>query len=221
MAFVAARCSNETIIYPLVCARTCKKETWEDMVSLFNLIIEVWGEKAKEEVYDIWNFATDGDHLRRQAGHEVFVQVIALFCDMFSRSRWIMAVSLALCLRRCLLLLPGQDEVSVESLLNPDDPQDVPRAIDLLEAIVALLTPHFTRHQSAVRGRLVTSLAHMSNCDLDASWRKGRLETMDIFPKVSHLNHAVYDVHAVLKSNPEIDFCDSTVTGYILESLKA
>jgi hypothetical protein len=46
-------------------------------------------------------------------------------------------------LRQCLLRLSGQDEASVESLLNPDDPQDVPRAIDMLEAIVALLTPHF------------------------------------------------------------------------------
>ncbi|KAJ7828306.1 hypothetical protein B0H13DRAFT_1917158 [Mycena leptocephala] len=36
---------------------------------------------------------------------------------------------------------PGR--ASVESLLNPDDPQEVPRAIDLLEAIVALRTPHF------------------------------------------------------------------------------
>ncbi|KAJ7828317.1 hypothetical protein B0H13DRAFT_2373300 [Mycena leptocephala] len=46
-------------------------------------------------------------------------------------------------LRRCLLLLPGQDEASFESPLNPDDPQDVLRAIDLLEAIVARCTPHF------------------------------------------------------------------------------
>ncbi|KAJ7872648.1 hypothetical protein B0H14DRAFT_2344643, partial [Mycena olivaceomarginata] len=44
------------------------------------------------------------------------------------------------CLRRCLFLLPGQDEDSVERLIIPDDPQDVPRAILLLEAIVALRT---------------------------------------------------------------------------------
>jgi hypothetical protein len=45
------------------------------MVLLFNLIIEVWGEKAKDEVGDIRNFATVGDHLRRQADHEIFLQV--------------------------------------------------------------------------------------------------------------------------------------------------
>jgi hypothetical protein len=46
----------------------------------------------------------------------------------------------------------------------------------------------------------------VANCDLDASWQKGRLETMDIFLKFSHLNRAVYDVQAILKSNTEIDF---------------
>jgi hypothetical protein len=42
------------------------------------------------------------------------------------------------CLQRCLLLLPGQTKDSVHTLLNPEDPQDVPRAILLLEAVVAL-----------------------------------------------------------------------------------
>jgi hypothetical protein len=42
------------------------------------------------------------------------------------------------CLQQCLLLLPSQTEDTVYILLNPEDLQDVPRAILLLEAVVAL-----------------------------------------------------------------------------------
>ncbi|KAJ7192450.1 hypothetical protein GGX14DRAFT_380137 [Mycena pura] len=41
-------------------------------------------------------------------------------------------------LGQCLLLLQDHDANSVHKLLNPDDPQDVPRAIDLVEAIIAV-----------------------------------------------------------------------------------
>ncbi|KAJ7679989.1 hypothetical protein B0H14DRAFT_3908259 [Mycena olivaceomarginata] len=41
-------------------------------------------------------------------------------------------------LGRSLQLLPQHDEKSVHKLLNPDDPQDVPRAIDLIEALISL-----------------------------------------------------------------------------------
>ncbi|RDB26720.1 hypothetical protein Hypma_005418 [Hypsizygus marmoreus] len=40
-------------------------------------------------------------------------------------------------LRRYLLLVDGQDEASVRKLLYPADPQDVPCAIDLMQAIIA------------------------------------------------------------------------------------
>ncbi|KAK7016105.1 hypothetical protein R3P38DRAFT_3569764 [Favolaschia claudopus] len=41
-------------------------------------------------------------------------------------------------LAQCLQLLAQHDEKSVDKLLNPDDPQDVPRAIDLIEAIISV-----------------------------------------------------------------------------------
>ncbi|KAJ7616258.1 hypothetical protein B0H17DRAFT_901688, partial [Mycena rosella] len=41
-------------------------------------------------------------------------------------------------LAQCLKLLPDHDDYSVHKLLNPNDPQDVPRAIDLIEAIISL-----------------------------------------------------------------------------------
>ncbi|KAJ7121422.1 hypothetical protein C8R44DRAFT_529506, partial [Mycena epipterygia] len=180
LAFVAAQCINESTLYPLLCAPTCKRETWEDMVALFRMIIDVWDETAKGTVGEIWDFSTDGDHLRRKAGHVVFVQFElgpgdALFVvlsglpglNLFTGPSYILItfdwrhilkrlctllrhiLGIAMdngrvvnptCLGRCLLLLPGQDEASVERILNPDDPQHVPHAIELLEAVVTLRT---------------------------------------------------------------------------------
>ncbi|KAG2126020.1 hypothetical protein DEU56DRAFT_743256 [Suillus clintonianus] len=41
-------------------------------------------------------------------------------------------------LARYLAWLPEQDESSITKLLNPDDPQDVPRAVELMQAIISL-----------------------------------------------------------------------------------
>ncbi|KAK7012371.1 hypothetical protein R3P38DRAFT_3019043 [Favolaschia claudopus] len=178
MAVVAAKCKNEKVIYPILCAPSCKKETAEDMKDLFEMIIKVWKERAEGSVGNIWDFATDGDKLRRKAGYALFVQfelgphdtlyihvgnlpglnlfmspdrilltfdwrhILKRLCTLL---RHLLGITMdngriinPNCLRRCLLLLPGQDEASVERLIDPDDPQDVPRAIMLLEAIVAL-----------------------------------------------------------------------------------
>ncbi|KAJ7818582.1 hypothetical protein B0H14DRAFT_3089476 [Mycena olivaceomarginata] len=153
-------------------------ETWEDFKALFNMLIDVWGEEAAAIVGEINTFASDGDHLRRRAGHAVFMQFelgpgdkiyIVLSnlpgLNLFTGPRWMLMtfdwrhilkrlctllrhiLGMALdngrivnpaCLQRCLLLLPGQTEDSVYILLNPEDPQDVPCAILLLEAVVAL-----------------------------------------------------------------------------------
>jgi hypothetical protein len=43
----------------------------------------------------------------------------------------------AMMLSRYLLWLPAYDEASVTKVLHPDDPQDVPRAIELMQAIIA------------------------------------------------------------------------------------
>jgi hypothetical protein len=74
MLFVAVNCRGESTLYPLLCAPTCKQGTWEDFKALFNLLIDVWGEEAAEIVGQIDTFVSDGDHLRRKAGHTVFMQ---------------------------------------------------------------------------------------------------------------------------------------------------
>ncbi|KAK6992977.1 hypothetical protein R3P38DRAFT_3078646 [Favolaschia claudopus] len=200
MAFVAARCSGETTIYPLVCAPTCKQETWEDMADLFRMILKVWKETGQAAIGEIWNFATDGDQLRRRAGHAVFMQFelgpedtlhftlsnllgLNLFtgpCRILITFDWrhiikrhctllrhVLGIALdngrvvgPVSLTRCLLLLPDQDAASVNLLLNPDDPQDVPTAIELLETIVQL-------RQSRAEFDVPASEVNL-NSDLDA-----------------------------------------------------
>ncbi|KAG1725128.1 hypothetical protein EDB19DRAFT_1897825 [Suillus lakei] len=48
----------------------------------------------------------------------------------------------AMMLSRYLVWLPAYDEASVTKLLHPDDPQDVPRAIELMQAIVDFSKSH-------------------------------------------------------------------------------
>jgi hypothetical protein len=46
----------------------------------------------------------------------------------------------------------------------------------------------------------------VSHCDLGASWRNGRVRTMEIFKQFSRLDAGVYDIPAILKSTPGLDF---------------
>jgi hypothetical protein len=75
MAVVAVKLSNEPNVHPILAAPTCKQETADDMIELFMKLIEIWGEEALAVIGRIWTFATDGDPLRRKAGHKVFVQI--------------------------------------------------------------------------------------------------------------------------------------------------
>ncbi|KAJ7182232.1 hypothetical protein C8R43DRAFT_910814 [Mycena crocata] len=195
MAVVAVRLSNELDVYPILAAPTCKQETRVDMEDLFNKLIDLWGaSEAQRIIGEIWTFATDGDPLRRAAGHNVFCnipldptsalhQIIAdcLGLNLFTGPQCITLTfdwhhilkrkpshrkvdvpvsdsTLGDCtllrqmmgmtvdgriinpvnLAKCLKLLEGQDDASVHKLLNPDDAQDVPRAIQLLEAIISV-----------------------------------------------------------------------------------
>ena len=64
-------------------------------------------------------------------------------------------------LGQCLLLLPDHDEYSVHRVLNPDDPQDVPRAIDLIEAV-------WTAPSILIERNAASNQSQMSLCLPDA-----------------------------------------------------
>ncbi|KAJ7154444.1 hypothetical protein C8R43DRAFT_885149 [Mycena crocata] len=200
MLLVTVKCNNESTIYPILCAPTCKQETWRDTANLFELIMSVWGKEAQDALGNIRDFATDGDGLRRKAGHEIFMKIelkrgdrlfiylsdlpgLNLFtgpglilmtfdwrhimkriCTLLRHIQGMIMdngrIMNPASLRRCLLLLPDQDEASVQRLINPDDPQHVPHAIELLEAIIRLRT-----HRAELN---VPASEVDTNTDLDA-----------------------------------------------------
>ncbi|KAJ7872412.1 hypothetical protein B0H13DRAFT_2236271 [Mycena leptocephala] len=272
----------------VLCAPTCK-ETWEDMVSLFNLIIEFWAEKSKDEIKlgpgdKVYFVLSNIPALNLFTGPcRILItfdwrNIIKRHCTLL---RHVLGIAVdnghivgLVCLHRCLLLLPGQDAASVESLLNPNDPQDILRAIDLLEAIVVLRTPHFVHAGSTAATNsdldaitllsfvldtllnvftlLSASLsqqiyhlsiyAHMSfilfrtyrlkfmsnqlygdsqSMVKNIVFTVAKQQELDPNGEFSHLNCAMYEVQAIVKSNQKLIYCDPTVTGYILESLKA
>ncbi|KAJ7104808.1 hypothetical protein C8R44DRAFT_886848 [Mycena epipterygia] len=73
MAFMAAKCRNERIIHPLLCTLSCKKETADDVKSLFECTMRIWNEEGKNAIADIWDFSTDRNKLRCKAGYALFV----------------------------------------------------------------------------------------------------------------------------------------------------
>ncbi|KIK33635.1 hypothetical protein CY34DRAFT_49850, partial [Suillus luteus UH-Slu-Lm8-n1] len=69
-----------------------------------------------------------------------FKHIFKRFCTLIRSPAGIVlnngCVINAMMLSRYLVWLPAYDEASVTKLLHPDDPQDVPRAIELMQAIV-------------------------------------------------------------------------------------
>ncbi|KAJ7105296.1 hypothetical protein C8R44DRAFT_834477 [Mycena epipterygia] len=127
ITLVAANFANDPDIYPILAAPTCKHETAEDMMALYTMIMQAWEEVAAPTWGDIKNFATDGDGIRDST---LVRQPRGIVVDT---GRVVNPIFLG----ECLNLLPEQDEKSVHNP-NTDDPMDVPRAIDLVEAIVSL-----------------------------------------------------------------------------------
>ncbi|KAJ7798979.1 hypothetical protein B0H14DRAFT_3492072 [Mycena olivaceomarginata] len=143
MLFVAAKCRGESTLYPLLCAPTCKQETWEDFKALFNLLIDVWGEEAAEILKSVYIVLSNLPGLNLFTGPGMMLMTfdwrhVLKRKTMHTLASHIGCIVNPACLQRCLLLLPGQTDARVYTLLNPDDSQDVPRAILLLEAVVAL-----------------------------------------------------------------------------------
>ncbi|KAJ7727820.1 hypothetical protein DFH07DRAFT_970034 [Mycena maculata] len=175
MLVVAVRFGNEENIYPILVAPTCKMETAEDTVALYEMIISAWDDVVRETCGVIRNFATDGDPNRRRAGYLLFCQeelptshplyeilsnlkglnlctgkdLILQTIDWRHEIKREFGVLLSgmtvdgkiinpFFLGETLNLLPDQDEKSVHQLLNPNDAQNVPTALDLVDAIIQL-----------------------------------------------------------------------------------
>ncbi|KAG1763515.1 hypothetical protein EV702DRAFT_1220308 [Suillus placidus] len=123
---------------------------------------------AEEQLGPIFSVATDGDSTRRAAGHRMFLKhELSMMYRLYGTLSHMPGLNLttgdceitldfdykhifkcmklnnghsvtSAVLARYLTWLPDMDESAVTRLLNPDDPQDVPHAVELMQAIIAL-----------------------------------------------------------------------------------
>ncbi|KAK6993165.1 hypothetical protein R3P38DRAFT_3426027 [Favolaschia claudopus] len=159
MTVVSVSCFGESGTYPILALPTCN--------TIYETVTEAWIEHAAVKVGMPWSWSTDGEALRRKAGYKQFVRHklprtspifgtlasmagLNIFTGICTLIR--SAAGMALCngriinpavLTRFLARLPDQSEDPVRTLLFPDDPQDVPRAVELMEAIIEFLAYDF------------------------------------------------------------------------------
>ncbi|KAG2757841.1 hypothetical protein P692DRAFT_20867349 [Suillus brevipes Sb2] len=168
LTVAGAHVFGEDGIYPILAAPTCKSENFTDMEFVFESVIDSWyASGADRAVGPAWSFATDGDATRRKAGHRTFLcnninftsplfgtlinlpglnlltgkhemtldfdykHVFKRFCTLI-RSRAGMRLNNGRCINSSML------ERYLTWLLYPDDPQDVPRAVALMNAVISL-----------------------------------------------------------------------------------
>ncbi|KAJ7805417.1 hypothetical protein B0H14DRAFT_3771691 [Mycena olivaceomarginata] len=144
MTVVAASCFGESGTYPILALPTCKHVKAADSRTVYDAVMEAWRSSGTvEKVGRIWSWSTDGDMVRRIAGYEAFLtQKLSSFCTLL-RSPAGIAMNNGLIINPTMLAwylirLPGLDTAAVHDLLFPHDPQDVPRAVQLLLGIIAL-----------------------------------------------------------------------------------
>ncbi|KAG0701125.1 hypothetical protein DFH29DRAFT_1000528 [Suillus ampliporus] len=160
---IGAVCFGEEELYLILVAPTCKTEDSKDTEIVLAHTIQRWSATGADRIVGpVWSFATDGDATRRAAGHRLFLKnplsmhsplygilsnmpglnTFTGFCTLICSPAGIILnnghLINAVMLARYLVWLPAYDETSVTKLLHPDDPQDVPRAVELMQAIIDL-----------------------------------------------------------------------------------
>ncbi|KAJ6631348.1 hypothetical protein B0H10DRAFT_2159722 [Mycena sp. CBHHK59/15] len=170
-----------------------------DMEFIFSTILTSW-ESFKDCVGSIWSVATDGDVTRRKAGYNMFIKV-----PLSTASELL-------------------DVASVTKLLYPNDLQDVPQAIELMQAIVAVHDLHLESNDlntitdlDAIK--LLAEVLHsileaLINKDLDLKAQVTALSkyvhlTFTLFHThrlTSMSNHNDYvNIDSVFMRNPDLD----------------
>ncbi|KAG1829252.1 hypothetical protein EV424DRAFT_1470766 [Suillus variegatus] len=163
LTVIGVSCFGEDGIYPVLAAPTCKMEDASDMDIILAQTVDRWNASgAATSVGPAWSFATDGDATWRAAGHRLFVKTLlppdsTLYGTLINMPGLNLFTGAGICtliwspagivlnnghiinsmmLARYLLWLPAYDEQAVTKLLHPDDPQDVPCAVELMLAVI-------------------------------------------------------------------------------------
>ncbi|KAG1753401.1 hypothetical protein EDB19DRAFT_1824124 [Suillus lakei] len=139
LTVIGVSCFVQDEIYPVLAAPTCKMEDANDMEVILTQTIDQWNaSSAAASVGLAWSFVTDSDATRRAAGHRLFVKTFlppdsTLYGTLINMPG--------------LNLFTGAGEMtldfdfkhifkSVTKLLHLDDPQDVPRVVELMLAVI-------------------------------------------------------------------------------------
>ncbi|KAG2057396.1 hypothetical protein BDR06DRAFT_980847 [Suillus hirtellus] len=128
---------SEDVFYPILVTPMCKSESSEDMEFIFKTTVAAWhASKAEKEIGSAWSYVTDGDTTHHKAGHHTFIQISLLFTSPLYGT---------LSNLSGLNLLTGEYEIMLDfdckhalKLLYPDNPQDIPHAIKLINVIISL-----------------------------------------------------------------------------------
>ncbi|KAG2114960.1 hypothetical protein BD769DRAFT_1629965 [Suillus cothurnatus] len=123
LAVVGASCFRWDEIFPILAAPTCKTENTNDMEQILARAITRWNLTGTTmQIRPVWSVATDGNATRHAAGHRLFVK------SLLSESSELYGT---------LINMPGLNLMTaITKLLYPDNPQDVPRAVELMLAII-------------------------------------------------------------------------------------
>ncbi|KAG5634212.1 hypothetical protein H0H81_002859 [Sphagnurus paluster] len=161
MTVITVSLFGEKHTLPILAAPTCKQETAEDMQDTLQMAIMAWESEGAEKVGPLWSVATDGNATRRRAGYKILSRLnlctgkneVTLDFDFRHIFKWICTLlrlqsGIVLnngrvvnpnLLSRYLPLVPGYDTNHVTRLLvNPDNSEDVPRAVELKRGIIML-----------------------------------------------------------------------------------
>ncbi|KAG1761169.1 hypothetical protein EDD22DRAFT_954319 [Suillus occidentalis] len=144
LTVIGVSCFGEDEIYPILAAPTCKMEDALDMERILAQTVERWNSSgAVTSVGPAWSFATDGDATRRAAGHKLFVKTpLAPDSPLYGTLINMPGLNLFTGAGEMTLdfdfkhIFKSYEEAAVTKLLYPDDPQDVPRAVELMLAII-------------------------------------------------------------------------------------
>ncbi|KAL1749561.1 hypothetical protein FB107DRAFT_252747, partial [Schizophyllum commune] len=128
---------------PILLSPTCKQGTVADQVSLLSTCIQAWkrSEWGERWTGPLWSISSDGeDDIVMDFDYKlVFKRLCTLFCSkkgLLVKGVEINKALLSIWLQR--LTSHNWSEMSIHALLNPKDPQDVPRAVMLLSRIAEL-----------------------------------------------------------------------------------
>ncbi|KAG1738589.1 uncharacterized protein EDB91DRAFT_1249111 [Suillus paluster] len=159
---VGAHIFGEEGVYPVLAAPTCKSESTADMEFIFKTILESWdnsgaAQQAGHKTFvhmPLSPFSPLYGTLSNIPGLNLFTgpgevtldfdykHIMKCYCTLL-RSRAGMHLNNGCCINatmiECYLVwLPDVDESHSQKLVYPDDPQDVPRAVELMGAVIKL-----------------------------------------------------------------------------------